>query len=85
MAEAHLQEETVTEESHKGEMEEEEEFGGDTGEQDQFAMMSEEEVIDMWNENLYLDAPTEVDDEGYDYDYEDPYNQSYYGEDRWYG
>ena len=42
---------------------------------EQFTM---EEMVDAWNESLYLEPPLEDDDDDEGYDYDD--SESYYGE-----
>ena len=44
----------------------------------------EQELIEQWNENLFLEAPAEVDDEGYEYD-EGQVEDLFYGDEDEYG
>ena len=80
--EAHLQEmDTDTEQQKEGV---EEETVDSQEEMEQFTM---EEMVDAWNESLYLEPPLEDDDdEGYDYDdSESYYGETSYGEEDQYG
>jgi hypothetical protein len=47
---------------------------------EQFLAMQEQACRD-WNENLWLEAPNDVDDEGYDYDDGPLPNDFYYSQD----
>jgi len=51
--------------------------------EDEQYQMTEEELIDTWNESLFMDAPPDVDEEGYVYEYDLPENPFFYGDDEY--
>jgi len=51
--------------------------------EDEQYQMTEEELIDTWNESLFMDAPPDVDEEGYAYEYDLPENPFFYGDDEY--
>ena len=52
-------------------------------EEDEQYQMTEEELINAWNESLFMNAPPDINVEGYVYEYEEPENPFFFGEDEY--